>query len=202
MANSEVEFSINSLSGPRLKRGEWEVRKASLKLARDLVEEYHYAHGSSKTAVYVHGLFKRKGAELFGAAIWLPPTRVACESVNKANWTRVLSLSRLAIKPEVPNNGASFLIAGSIRLIKEDGRFASLVTYADESQGHTGAIYRATNWAYVGKTGPYLRWEDPFTGRQVAQQATKTRTVGKMLELGYVKAGRFYKHKFVMHLEV
>lgn len=202
MAIRDNEFSINSLSDSRLRAKEWEVREAPLSEARRLIEMFHYAHGSSKTAVYVHGLYRRRENTLYGVAQWLPPTRVACESVNREQWRKVLSLSRLVVRPDVPKNAASFLIGGSIKLIRADRRFVSLVTYADEAQGHTGAIYVATNWRYVGRTGPYSRWEDPLTGRQVAAQATKTRTVKEMKALGYEKTGRFYKHKFVFHLDV
>lgn len=132
--------------------------------------------------------------------MWLPPTRVAAESVNKEAWRQVLSLTRLAVHPVVPTNGESFLIGRSIRLIQNDGHWRSLVTYADESQGHTGAIYRATNWVYVGRTGPYPRWIDK-NGKQVAQKATVNRVKAKMEELGHTKVGSFYKHKFVLHLK-
>lgn len=85
-------------------------------------------------------------------------------------------------------------------MIRRDGRFVSLVTYADEAQDHDGTIYRAANWQYVGVTGPYPKWIDPVTGRQVASLATKTRTKAQMLALGYKQVGSYYKRKFVMHL--
>jgi hypothetical protein len=84
-------------------------------------------------------------------------------------------------------------------LIRADGRFTSLVTYADEYMGHTGAIYRASNWDYVGRTGPYPRWETA-DGRQVATKATVNRTKAKMEALGHRRVGSYYKHKFVKHL--
>lgn len=168
--------------------------------ARELVIQFHYSKGGSNTAVYTHGLYRKSDGWLAGVAWWLPPTRVACESVNREHWRKVLSLSRLACHPDCPRNAASFLIAGSIKLIRKDGRFVSLVTYADEYQQHTGAIYRATNWTYVGVTGPYPKWvtED---GRQVASLATKTRRKAEMIALGHKMIGSFHKHKFVMHLE-
>jgi hypothetical protein len=165
-----------------------------------MVRAEHYSKGCSNTAVYAHGLYRRQDMKLSGVALWLPPTRVACESVNKPQWKRVLSLTRLVILPDVPQNGATFLMARSIRLIKQDKRFCSLVTYADESQGHAGTIYKAGNWAYVGRTGPYPRWVT-VDGRQVASLATKTRTKAEMLELGHRMTGAFYKHKYVIHLE-
>lgn len=184
----------------RLKKADWEVRDIAVPAARPLVQQFHYARGASKTAVYLHGLFRKDSDELLGVAWWLPPTRVACESVNKEEWTKVLSLSRLVLHPDCPKNAASFLLGRSIRKIKQDARFVSLVTYADESQDHKGDIYRVTNWTYVGRTGPYPRWIDPVSGRQVAALATKTRSNAEMRALGHVLDGRFFKHKFVMHL--
>lgn len=182
----------------KLRREDWYVADAPLKAAQALVVEHHYSRGGSNTACYTHGLYRRADDGLCGVAWWLPPTRVACESVNKEHWKRVLSLTRLVVTPGVPTNAASFLLARSTKLIRQDGRFVSLVTYADESQGHTGAIYRAANWQYVGRTGPYPRWLDA-DGKQVAPKATVNRTKAQMEALGHRKVGTFHKHKFVMH---
>ena len=164
-----------------------------------MVREFHYSRGGSNTAVYTHGLFRRGDEKCQGVAWWLPPTRVACESVNRAHWQKVLSLTRMVVLPGVPKNACSFLLARSVKLIKKDGRFVSLVTYADESQGHSGNVYRAANWEYVGRTGPYPRWVDA-SGKQVAPKATVNRTKREMEALGHSKVGSFYKHKFVLHL--
>lgn len=185
----------------RLRKSEWCVKAAPLAVAQAMVREHHYSRGGSNTAVYVHGLFRKADNKLCGVAWWLPPTRVACESVNKERWTKVLSLTRLVILPDTPKNAATFLLANSVKLIRRDARFVSLVTYADESQGHTGGIYRAANWDYVGRTGPYPRWIDPASdNRQVAPKATVNRTKAQMEALGYVKSGSFHKHKYIKHL--
>jgi hypothetical protein len=165
--------------------------------ARLLVESFHYSKGASNTRTDLHG-FRRDG-KLIAVAWWLPPTRVACESVSKSDWKSVISLSRLVVIPGEPKNVCSMLIGASIRKIKKDGRWKHLVTYADHSQGHTGAIYRATNWIYVGTTGPYPKWVDG-DGKQVACKATTNRTKREMESLGFTKVGSFKKEKFVMHL--
>lgn len=185
----------------RLRASDYVVKDCCFQQAKKLVVKHHYSRGGSNTFVYVHGLFRKDDPwTLRGVAWWLPPTRVACESVNREEWKKVLSLTRLVVTPDVPPNGASFLLGASIRMIRKDGRFVSLVTYADESQGHTGAIYKASNWDYKGRTGPYPRWVDPVSGRQVACKATKNRTKSEMESLGFKKDGSFYKHKFVIHL--
>lgn len=183
----------------RLRKSEWFVASADFKQAQQMVRELHYARGGSNTFVYCHGLYSFQSTRLQGVAWWLPPTRVACESVNKEQWQKVLSLTRLVIAPDVPKNAVTFLLARSVQKIRDEGRFVSLVTYADESQGHTGGIYRASNWTYVGRTGPYPRWLDA-SGKQVSQKATKNRVKTEMEALGHLNVGSFYKHKFVFHL--
>jgi hypothetical protein len=103
------------------------------------------------------------------------------------------------VHPDVPKNGASFLVGRSIRLIRQGRRWTHLVTFADESQGHAGGIYRATNWTYVGRTKPEARFVDG-SGKQVARKATTSRTRAQMEAIGCRMVGRFSKHKFVMAL--
>lgn len=184
----------------KLHSEDWEVRPAPLAEAQALVREHHYARGGSNTAVYVHGLYHRLSDMLVGVVWWLPPTRVACESVNRSQWKKVLSLTRMVMIPGAPKNACSFLLARSVKAIKKEARFVSLVTYADESQGHTGGVYKAANWEYVGRTGPYPRWLD-VNGMQVASKATLNRNKAQMEALGHVKVGAFHKHKYVLHLE-
>lgn len=189
------------MSSQRLRANEWVVRPIGFDLARPFIEQHHYARGASNTAVYLFGLFHVWFDTLWGLTWWLPPTRVAAESVDRDRWTKVLALSRMAVAPGVVKNACTFMLARSVREIQADGRFVALVTYADESQGHTGGVYRAAGWEYVGRTGPYPRWVDPESGKQVATQATTTRSVAEMKALGYVRTGKFFKHKFVRRLK-
>lgn len=182
-----------------LRTADYYVASVDLKVARELVSKHHYAGGGSNTRVFTHGLFRVGSDEPLGVAWWIPPTKAAALSVN-IEWRGVLSLTRLVIVPGMPTNAASYLLGQSMKLIRKDPRWFSLVTYADEGEGHTGAIYRATNWEYVG-----IRPGDPVyksaEGRHVARKAGgKTRTNAEMLELGYLNTGRTRKHKFVKHL--
>lgn len=183
-------------SGHVAKRADYEVRDAPLHEAAAFISAHHYARGCANTAVYVHGLYKDD--RLVGAALWMPPTKVCAMTVH-SDWRRVLALSRLAVAPTEPQNAASLLIGASIRRIRREGKWVALVTFADESQGHTGVIYRATNWQYRGRTRPEPRWEAP-DGRQVARKATRSRTNAEMQALGHRMVGKYAKHKFVLVL--
>jgi hypothetical protein len=183
---------------PVLSKKNYEVRPAPLRVAQELVQKYHYSKGGSNTGTYVHGLYSKENPlECLGVAWWIPPTKgCAINSYPDGDWTKVLSLSRLVIHPDVPQNGASFLMGKSIQMIRQDRRFECLVTYGDTWRGHSGAIYKATNWEYLGLTKPTAVWVDS-SERMVAQKAgPKTRTVEEMRNLGFKFLGRFPKHKY------
>ncbi len=182
----------------RLRKADYEVRPVCLEFARRFVVAHHYARGGSNTATYLHGLFRCD--EIFdeqcqGIAWWIPPTRSAAEATYPQNWRGVLCLSRLAIRPGVPSNACSFLLARSRRLIDRSA-WPCLVTYADEWRGHTGQIYRADNWTYLGLTRPERIYRVGV--RMLSRKAGgNTRTHAEMLALGAECVGSFAKHKFI-----
>jgi hypothetical protein len=163
-----------------------------------MVEANHYAAGASNTATALHGLFR--AGHLFdeqcvGIAWWIPPTRSAAEATFPQNWQGVLCLSRMVILPDVPKNACTFLLARSRRLIDPE-IWPCLVTYADDWRGHTGAIYLADNWTYLGKTKAERTY--CISGRMTSRKTGgKTRTHAEMLALGAECIGAFAKHKFV-----
>lgn len=177
---------------------EWEVAPVEIDRAHELVRDFHYAKGASNTAVYLHGLYPvgwHWYSQCVGVAWWIPPTLHAAKATYPSNPGGVLVLSRLAIDPDVPRNACSFLLAGSRRLIDSE-RWPCLVTYADEWQGHTGAIYRADNWQYAGRTKPERGYV--INERMTARKAGgKTRTHAQMLALGAECVGAHAKHKFI-----
>jgi hypothetical protein len=182
----------------KLRKGDWIVRDVDVGVARRMVEAFHYAKGASNTFTYLHGLFRKDAfweAECAGVAWWIPPTKGAALATYPANWQGVLSLSRLVIRPDVPTNACTFLLARSRRAI-DRSLWPCLVTYADEWRGHNGAIYRADNWQYEGRTKPERTYQ--INGRMVARKAgDRTRTHAEMTALGARMVGSFAKHKFV-----
>lgn len=185
-----------------LRKADWTVEGCSLALCQEMIRRHHYSRGGANTATFRHGLFSRDNPLLCqGVAWWIPPTKVAAQATwPHGDWRRVLSLSRLVVAPGVPRGGASFLLGGSIRLIRASGEWDCLVTYADEGQGHTGAIYLASNWTPAGATTPETTWVDA-TGRLVARKrGPRTLTNAEMSARGYLAAGRFAKRKFVFPL--
>lgn len=178
---------------------DYTVRSIPIKLARELVTAFHYSKGATNTGVYTHGLFRKECDVCLGVAWWLPPTKNAAVATFEEDWRKVLSLTRLAINPAVPKNGASFLLSKSIRLI-DRSKWKCLVTYADTWQGHTGAIYRATNWEYMGKTKPSPVFQNSDGKMMGRKRGKKNLTVKELAEEGFLEVGKFEKHKFRMIL--
>jgi len=185
--------------GPNLRASEWRVAVIDRETTLPLVRALHYARGGSNAGSAFHGLY-RLGDPLrcYGAAWWLRPIVAAARYVARPgeDWRAVLALSRLVVDPEVPRNGASFLLGRAVRLLPST--WTSLVTYADERMGHTGAIYRACGWEYDGTTAPARAWLDPATGRMVSVEAAGWTGAAEMRRRGYVQTKRAVKHRFIL----
>lgn len=184
----------------RLRASDWEVRGVfSHGEARRLVAGWHYAKGAPNTSTYRHGLYRRGEllhGDALGIALWIPPTRSAAEALAGECWGQVLSLSRLVVAPECPVNAASFLLGGSMRLINRE-RWPVLVTYADTNQGHTGAIYKATNWRCDGLVPAGDVWSGPDGQLQGRKRGGRTLTVDQMRSAGFTRRPALPKIRFV-----
>lgn len=184
---------------PALRRAEWRVHPVGLGVVQDMVRREHYAGGGSNTAVYTLGVFSTT-APWFGYAPvavswWLPPTPACGMSVWPQDRQAVLSLSRLVCEPGAPKNSPSFLLSHGMRFIDRQ-RWPILITFADDWQGHTGAIYRAAGWLECGRTKPEATYT--MSGRMVCRKAgPKTRTHAEMLAIGCEFVGKFSRRRFV-----
>lgn len=151
-----------------LRATDWEVAPCDAFDARRLIRQFHYGGDAAgtKSALYTHGLYRSEtwfGAECLGVAVWINAVNLSKRFGLPAG---PLMLTRLVVHPDVPTNGASFLLGRSMKLIDRD-RWPVLVTYADTGQGHTGTIYKATNWTHDGMGGGVVYYRES-DGRQIS----------------------------------
>ena len=206
VAHSSIQKKgSGSIPTDRLLKGEWEVRECDLSEARRLTRLYHYSKGGSNTACYTLGLFRRTAfmeqSPIYGITWWIPPTKTAGGSVNRGNPQGVLSLSRLVCVPTAPKNSCSFMLRHSMRFIDRH-RWPSLVTYADEWQGHEGTIYKAlesAGWRFDGYTKPERTYVKDGV-MMSRKRGPKTFTHAEMLSLGFECVGKFRRKRFVHHI--
>lgn len=167
--------------------------------AENLIRCLHYSRSCPNTSTYRHGLYALSEgfmAPARGAALWIPPTKTAAQALAGDEWEGVLSLSRLVVAPEIGTNGASFLLGRSMKLIDRT-RWPVLVTYADTNQGHTGAIYRATNWLEHGPVPAGDVWESPTGELCGRKRGGRTFTAAQMTERGFRRRPNAPKIRFV-----
>lgn len=166
-------------------------------IAVRLIRAWHYSEGAPNTSTYRHGLYPAEFTlgDPHGVALWIPPTMSAAEHVAPGRARAVLALSRLVIEPGMPTNSASFLLGRSMRLIDRD-RWPVLVTYADTAQGHTGAIYRATNWTCDGPVPAGDVWAAPNGRLTSRKHGGYTLTAAQMTERGFTRRPALPKIRF------
>jgi len=116
--------------------------------------------------------------------------------VNRDNPRGVLTLSRLCVAEDVPTNGASFLLGASMRTI-DRAAWPTLLTYADTSYGHTGAIYLATNWTRLGEVPGSDAWISPTGERRGRKRGKRNYSTQEMQDMGFSRLPRAPKIKFV-----
>lgn len=172
----------------------WNVQPIERWEAEHFCRLWHYSRSAPNTATYCHGLVKDDWTHV-GAALWIPPTKNAAKSVAD-DWRGVLCLSRLVIAPECPKNAASFLLGRSMRMIDRK-RWPVLLTYADTNQGHTGAIYKATNWLSLGETAAGDTWVNERGEQRGRKRGGKTLRAHEMRELGFTRQPTAPKIKYV-----
>jgi hypothetical protein len=165
------------------------TQRVPLRIARDLVEAHHYARGSSHSAVLSMGVVHRASGDVVAAALVCMGGSPAVAKWGARQFkggtpTNVCVLSRMVVAPCVPKGGASFLLGGTLRTLREEGRFVGILAWADGLEGHTGQIYTDCGWTPLGISPSRRRWITS-AGAQVSKRSTRNRTALEMRALGH-----------------
>jgi hypothetical protein len=73
------------------------------------------------------------------------------DRTNQFGWYEI---KRLTMSPRCPRNSESRFIGKTIALLRKRCIIRGIVTYADSGVGHTGVIYKASGFQYMGLTEP------------------------------------------------
>ena len=122
------------------------------------IEKHHYSHNVNVVqSLYHYGLFTEGNfglPKMIGAMMYAYPSMPATAAkYNPINPTKCLELRRLVCIDDTPKNTESYFIGQSFKLLKRDTDMEVIVSFADQHHGHTGVIYKATNFDYLGETG-------------------------------------------------
>lgn len=144
---------------------------------REFIEKNHYS--KSINGVKIKYCFKVTfdnnlvGAILFGAM----STTAWKKFSQKEN--EVLELRRLVLVDQAGKNSESRVIGFCLRYIKKiDTDVKTIVSYADPNHGHSGVIYKASNFTYIGKSSGDIGYKDKETGKIYHSRALRTKYNG------------------------
>ena len=130
---------------------------------RKFLAEWHYSDYVNIQAKHTFCLFRpgRFGLpEMVGVCIYTrPASPSAGQTYHPAAPDKVLELRRLCLIDATPKNAESFFVSRTLKWLKRNTDWEYVISYADAEQGHTGVIYRASNFHFVGKTQPGKRLE-------------------------------------------
>lgn len=122
---------------------EWRRESSVLAIPKRLAEgliKFHYLSRWPKLTQITFGLKRRK---LIGVITYSLPVNELKSRFGENTW----ELSRLVLWDEIPKNGESFFIGASIRYIKRwYPSVKTLIAFADPKEGHSGIVYKASNW--------------------------------------------------------
>tara|TARA_R110002020_G_scaffold128531_2_gene288067 strand:+ start:3272 stop:3895 length:624 start_codon:yes stop_codon:yes gene_type:complete len=122
------------------------------------IEKHHYSHNvNGVQSLYHFGLYREGNFGLptmIGAMMYAHPSMPATAAkYNPINPDKCLELRRLVCIDDTPKNTESYFIGQTFRWLKNNTDMEVVVSFADQHHGHTGVIYKATNFDYLGKTG-------------------------------------------------
>jgi len=154
--------------------------------------KYHYMANAGRSGQFYGAILNGKTIAICGFAA---PTRRESIKDLDLKFGQVRELTRFAISdPYHKKNFASYILGRFVRTFKRDNdSVCGLISFADETFGHVGTIYQATNWKFVHIVPPDYHYvsED---GKTIHKKTLydHAKKMG-MKELEYAKEHRYHK---------
>jgi hypothetical protein len=138
-------------------QGYWVQETTFNHTVRKFLKRWHYSDYVNIQAKHTFCLFREGNfgiPEMVGVCVYTRPAGpTAGQSYYPQAPDKVLELRRLCLIDETPKNAESFFVSRSIKWLKQNTDWEFILSYADMEQGHSGVIYRASNFEYIGVTG-------------------------------------------------
>ena len=142
--NSVTEFTVELVSRSRIEK---------------FIESWHYSGNMNGVrSQFCFGLFWRN--KLIGAAVFAKPATPGVDEAYSDNKKKyLLELRRLCCIDDTPRNTESYFIGNMIRWFRNYTDVDLILSYADLSYGHSGVIYKASNFEMMGLSAPVKKIE-------------------------------------------
>jgi hypothetical protein len=154
------------------------IQPCDVRQIGSFIEKWHYSKNvNGLISDYCFRLLNEKG-DLVGAIIY---GRIAMRGVWKKyvdNESDLIELRRLVCIDDTPKNTESFFISKTIKWLLWNSNIKKIISYADNTQGHTGVIYKASNFDFEGETmsGKVIE----YNGRKYHDKTIRTKYNGQL----------------------
>ena len=128
------------------------IKRCERNEIKDFIEEWHYSH--SINGLISNYCFKLlDGERIIGGIIYGEMAMAGQWKKYGSSKEEVIELRRLVLIDDTKRNAESFFIGRTLRWLKQNTNIKTVVSYADPEYGHSGVVYRASNFKCVGKSG-------------------------------------------------
>ena len=111
---------------------------------KSFIKTWHYSKSSrSQQQKHVFKLVDKATNSLVGVAIYGNPMS---SKIDKD----IIELRRLCLIDDTPRNTESWFIAKTLRWLESNTKYSRVISFADPNHGHSGTIYKASNFEYEG----------------------------------------------------
>jgi hypothetical protein len=170
LVQQEVDMDI-------VKARSLDIQPCLLKEVRDFIEQHHYSHNINGVKVSYCFKVLHEGV-LVGAVLFGSMSTTAWKKFSD-NESKVLELRRLVLLDNLGRNSESRVIGFTLRWLKKnDPTIEIIVSYADPNHNHTGIIYKASNFQYLGLSSADIGYRDRDTGKVYHSRALRTKYKG------------------------
>lgn len=183
------------------------VLKTSREIAKPFVIKHHYSQAFGKASIIL-GLYKVGESRLLGVITFgqCSGRLVAQSVIEGGSHETVMEFLRMCVLDWCPCP-RTFFMSKAISILKQNfPKIKCLVTYADQTEGHDGTVYKANSWVLVGKTNPKYHYLDK-DGRRLNKRLIWDRAMIEgiteteyQLCYGYTKVIEEPKLKFIKPL--
>ena len=153
------------------------VESCERKEIRDFIEKWHYSHS-------INGLLSQycfklmDGDTMVGAMIYGGLGMANCWKKYAENKEDIIELRRLCCIDDTPKNTESYFIGKTLKWLLKNTSIKKVISYADNTYGHRGVIYQASNFKHLGKTakGRVIMWQ----GKRYHDKTIRTKYKGEL----------------------
>lgn len=111
---------------------------------KQFIKTWHYSKSArSQQQKHVFKLVEKATNRLVGVAIYGNPMSNRLDK-------DIIELRRLCLVDDTPRNTESYFIAKTLKWLEKNTEYSRVVSFADPNHGHSGIIYRASNFEYDG----------------------------------------------------